>query len=42
MHTGHITPWRDGGHTVAANCQVLCRDCNLSRGAKKSGNLGCR
>ena len=30
----HITPWRDGGRTVPANCQMLCKDCNRRKGAK--------
>lgn len=28
MEADHITPWAKGGRTVAANCQMLCRDCN--------------
>ena len=23
MEADHITPWRDGGHTVPENCQML-------------------
>ena len=34
MHADHIKPWSKGGHTVPDNCQMLCRDCNLSKGAK--------
>ena len=34
MEGDHITPWRDGGRTVEANCQMLCRDCNRRKGAK--------
>ena len=34
MEADHITPWRDGGRTVPANCQMLCRDCNRRKGAK--------
>ena len=34
MEADHISPWRDGGRTVAANCQLLCRDCNRRKGAK--------
>ena len=34
MHADHIMPWSKGGHTVPDNCQMLCRDCNLSKGAK--------
>ena len=28
MEADHITPWKDGGRTIAENCQMLCRDCN--------------
>lgn len=28
MEADHITPWVEGGHTTAANCQMLCRDDN--------------
>ncbi len=28
MEADHITPWSQGGKTNAANCQMLCRDCN--------------
>lgn len=28
MEADHITPWSQGGRTVAANCQMLCRECN--------------
>ena len=28
IEADHITPWRDGGRTVPANCQMLCKDCN--------------
>ncbi|MBP5633316.1 DUF262 domain-containing protein [Candidatus Saccharibacteria bacterium] len=28
MEADHITPWSQGGKTVAENCQMLCRDCN--------------
>jgi 5-methylcytosine-specific restriction endonuclease McrA len=26
--------WREGGRTVAENCQMLCRECNRRKGAK--------
>ena len=32
MEGDHITPWRDGGKTDAANCQMLCRDDNRRKG----------
>lgn len=28
MEADHITPWSQGGKTIADNCQMLCRDCN--------------
>ena len=34
MHADHITPWSKGGKTVPENCQMLCRDCNLRKGAQ--------
>ena len=34
MEADHITPWRDGGRTVAENCQMLCRDCNRRKSSK--------
>ena len=33
MHGDHIVPWSKGGKTVAENCQMLCRDCNLKKGS---------
>ena len=34
MHADHITPWSKGGRTVDDNCQMLCGDCNRSKGAR--------
>jgi hypothetical protein len=34
MEADHITPWCDGGTTVADNCQMLCRTCNRKKGGK--------
>ena len=34
MEADHITPWSQGGHTVAENCQMLCRDCNRRKSSK--------
>lgn len=34
MHGDHITAWSKGGHTTPDNCQMLCRDCNLRKGAQ--------
>ncbi|MBQ7544974.1 MAG: DUF262 domain-containing protein [Synergistaceae bacterium] len=28
MEADHIIPWSEGGHTVADNCQMLCKNCN--------------
>ncbi len=35
MHADHIVPWAKGGKTVPENCQMLCRDCNLIKGAQE-------
>ncbi|MDD2595930.1 MAG: DUF262 domain-containing protein [Bacteroidales bacterium] len=34
MEADHITPWRAGGKTIAANCQMLCQDCNRRKGGQ--------
>lgn len=34
MEADHIQPWREGGRTIAANCQMLCLMCNRIKGAK--------
>ena len=34
MHGDHKTPWSKGGHTTPDNLQMLCRTCNLKKGAK--------
>ncbi|MBP5365827.1 MAG: DUF262 domain-containing protein [Bacteroidales bacterium] len=34
MEADHITPWHEGGRTVAENCQMLCRDCNRHKSGK--------
>ncbi len=31
MEADHITPWSQGGKTLAENCQMLCRDCNRKK-----------
>lgn len=28
MEADHITPWSEGGHTDAANCQMICKEDN--------------
>lgn len=35
MHADYITPWSKGGKTTPDNCQMLCRDCNLKKGAQE-------
>ena len=34
MHGDHFKPWSKGGHTTPDNLQMLCRTCNLKKGAK--------
>jgi Protein of unknown function DUF262/HNH endonuclease len=34
MEADHITPWREGGKTIAANCQLLCKDDNRRKSGK--------
>ncbi len=34
MEADHIKPWKEGGRTVAENCQMLCRECNRRKGSK--------
>jgi len=34
MHADHIKPWSKGGETAAANCQMLCADCNRRKAGK--------
>lgn len=34
MHGDHKVPWSKGGHTLPDNLQMLCRTCNLKKGAK--------
>lgn len=34
MEADHITPWKEGGTTVAGNCQMLCKNCNRIKGGK--------
>ena len=34
MEADHITPWHEGGKTIAENCQMLCKEHNRT----KSGN----
>src|SRR3989338_10441292 len=34
MEADHITPWHEGGKTIAKNCQMLCRDDNRTKSGK--------
>ena len=34
MEADHITPWHEGGKTNAANCQMLCKECNRRKGGE--------
>ena len=34
MEADHITPWSQGGKTIAENCQMLCRECNRRKSDK--------
>ena len=34
MHADHVTPWCKGGQTTLENGQMLCHDCNWTKGKK--------
>lgn len=34
MEADHITPWSQGGKTIAENCKMRCRDCNRRKSDK--------
>ena len=34
MEADHITPWHAGGKTIAANCQMLCKEDNRRKSGK--------
>ncbi|RDU51608.1 DUF262 domain-containing protein [Helicobacter sp. MIT 01-3238] len=34
MEADHIKAWSKGGKTTIENCQMLCRECNRTKGAK--------
>ena len=34
MEADHITPWHEGGQTIADNCQMLCREDNRRKSGK--------
>ena len=34
MEADHITPWHEGGRTIAENCRMLCKAHNRQKGGK--------
>ena len=34
MEADHITPWHEGGKTIAENCQMLCKEDNRTKSGK--------
>ena len=34
MEGDHLTPWHEGGKTVAENCVMLCKTHNREKGGK--------
>ena len=34
MEADHITPWHEGGRTIAENCQMLCKQDNRTKSGK--------
>lgn len=34
MEADHITPWHEGGKTIAENCQMLYKECNRRKSGK--------
>lgn len=34
MEADHIKPWHEGGRSIAANCQMLCKDDNRKKSGK--------
>ncbi|MCX6740154.1 MAG: DUF262 domain-containing protein [Candidatus Parcubacteria bacterium] len=34
MEADHIKPWHEGGKTISANCQMLCKLCNRTKSGK--------
>ena len=34
MEADHITPWHEGGRTIAGNCQMLCKQDNRTKSGK--------
>ncbi|WP_057895215.1 HNH endonuclease [Liquorilactobacillus oeni] len=34
MEADHITPWSQGGRTIASNCQMLCKEDNRRKSNK--------
>ena len=34
IHADHVKPWCKGGQTTLENGQMLCHDCNWTKGKK--------
>ena len=34
MEADYITHWKEGGTIAAENCQMLCKNCNRTKGGK--------
>ncbi len=34
MEADHVTPWHEGGKTIAENCQMLCKEDNRTKAGK--------
>ena len=39
MHGDHVTPWSKGGRTTLENGQMLCHDCNWTKGKKEESRI---
>ena len=34
MEGDYVKPWHEGGKTIAANCQMLCKEDNRRKGGR--------
>ena len=34
MEADHVKPWHEGGKTIAANCQMLCKQDNRTKSGR--------